>query len=80
MLYVLIGYPSDGIMQVEEEEEANRDSDRDTYTIEDDYHLRQRYPQTVPSRQSRNRHPHTHKLKEASNHAGKYILLLNFIG
>ncbi|KAF6036525.1 hypothetical protein EB796_005164 [Bugula neritina] len=24
-------------MQVEEEEEANRDSDRDTYTIEDDY-------------------------------------------
>lgn len=36
-----IGYPSDGIIQVEEEEEAQEDSDdRDTYTIEEDYRPR----------------------------------------
>ena len=41
------GYPSDGIVQVEEEEEADAESDgRDTYTIEDEYHARAR--QNVP--------------------------------
>ena len=31
------GYPSDGIVQVEEEEEAQESDDHDTYTIEEDF-------------------------------------------
>ena len=41
---LFLGYPSDGIVQVEEEEEADIESDRNTYTIEDDY-SRHRRPQ-----------------------------------
>ena len=70
-----LGYPSDGIMQVEEEEEANRDSDRDTYTVEDEYQFRQRYPVDCRPKAARLRRPHTHKLKEAGNPAGKYNYL-----
>ncbi|XP_070552864.1 pericentriolar material 1 protein-like isoform X21 [Ptychodera flava] len=40
------GYPSDGIVQVEEEEEQEDTSDHDTYTIEADYRHRLRRPQT----------------------------------
>lgn len=32
----LLGYPSDGIVQVEEEEEENDDTDNGTYTIDAD--------------------------------------------
>ncbi|XP_077983903.1 pericentriolar material 1 protein-like isoform X6 [Glandiceps talaboti] len=42
------GYPSDGIVQVEEEEEQEDTSDHDTYTIEADYRHRLRRPQTPP--------------------------------
>ena len=31
------GYPSDGIVQVEEEEEAQESDDHDTYTIDDEF-------------------------------------------
>nr|XP_006820342.1 PREDICTED: pericentriolar material 1 protein-like [Saccoglossus kowalevskii] len=42
------GYPSDGIVQVEEEEEQEGSSDHDTYTIEADYRHRSRRPLTPP--------------------------------
>lgn len=70
-VYLLLGYPSDGLLQVEEEEEAYQESDRGTYTVEDEYELRQRYPINVRSRPSRQRsRPHTHTLREAGNPAG----------
>lgn len=65
---VVTGYPSDGIMQVEEEEEAQQDSEADTYTVEEDYELRQRYP--INFKTGRSHRPHTHQLKEAGNPAG----------
>ena len=79
IVYLLLGYPSDGILQVEEEEEAylhQEDSDRGTYTVEDEYELRQRYPVNVRSRSSHTRssrrRPHTHTLREAGNPAGMW--------
>ena len=44
------GYPSDGIVQVEEEEEAQESDDHDTYTIEDEYNPggRQQQPAKAP--------------------------------
>lgn len=66
---MVTGYPSDGILQVEEEEEAQQDSEADTYTVEDDYELRQRYPSNIQS--SKSHRPHAHQLKEAGNPAGK---------
>ena len=48
---IYAGYPSDGIVQVEEEEEeeVNDDSDdRDTYTIEEEYQPRARQPLQSP--------------------------------
>ncbi len=51
--FFTLGYPSDGIMQVEEEEEANNDSDdHDTYTVEDD-----EYPSHQGAGRSSNRKP-----------------------
>ena len=48
-LYLMIsGYPSDGIVQVEEEEEAAAESDdHDTYTIDDEYQSRSRRTRPV---------------------------------
>ncbi|XP_067945497.1 pericentriolar material 1 protein-like [Watersipora subatra] len=63
------GYPSDGILQVEEEEEAHQESDRDTYTVEDEYQFRQRYPVDMAHKSGRQRRPHTHKLVEPGNPA-----------
>lgn len=41
------GYPSDGIVQVEEEEEAQESDDHDTYTIEDELTSRVRLRQSA---------------------------------
>ncbi len=60
LVCTISGYPSDGIVQVEEEEEAGGESDdHDTYTIEDEYSTRARRrhlkPPSVDNLKSRNR-------------------------
>lgn len=53
---ICTGFPSDGILQVEEEEEEN-DSDNNTYTIEND--VRQRRQAREQQRKKRKAKPQT---------------------
>ena len=79
ILSTLQGYPSDGIVQVEEEEEAQEESDdRDTYTIEEDYPTKRRprpvNPPIIEAASRRGRRRATRSSVFSTNFLSSYVM------